>query len=37
MGHEELNKENKLIQTIKVPGRFNFGGELKCRLPKSNY
>lgn len=25
------------MQTIKVPSRFNFGGELKCRLPKSNY
>jgi hypothetical protein len=32
-----LNKENKLLQTIKVPSRHNFGGELKSRLPRSNY
>lgn len=35
--YEEMNKENRLMQTIKVPNRFNFGGELKNRLPKSNY
>ena len=32
-----MNKENKLLQTIKVPNRYNFGSDLKSRLPKSNY
>jgi hypothetical protein len=32
-----MNKENKLLQTIKVPSRYNFGSDLKSRLPKSNY
>lgn len=32
-----MNKENKLLQTIKVPSKYNFGSDLKSRLPKSNY
>ena len=32
-----MNKENRLMQTIKVPNRYNFGGQLKNSLPKSNY
>jgi hypothetical protein len=32
-----LNKENKLLQTIRFPKRTSFGSELKSRLPRSNY
>ena len=32
-----MNKENRLMQTIKVPNRYNFGGQLRNSLPKSNY
>ncbi len=35
--YELINKENKLLETIKVPGRFRFGSNLQNRLPKSNY
>ena len=31
------DKENQLIRTIRVPNRYNFGQDLKARLPKSKY
>lgn len=35
--YELADKENKLLQTIKVPNKFKFGSELNLRLPRSNY